>query len=87
MCCAGELFFHLSKKKNFSEDEARFYAAELVCALNHLHTHGVSFEALKPEDILLNAEGTPLPLSPLSSLLSPLLSSPFSHLYLFIIIH
>lgn len=37
----GELFFHLSKKGLFSEDYARFYAAEMVLALEHLHSKGI----------------------------------------------
>ncbi|CAM9590809.1 unnamed protein product [Choristocarpus tenellus] len=37
----GELFFHLSKKGLFLEEYARFYAAEMVLALEHLHSKGI----------------------------------------------
>ena len=37
----GELFFHLEKKGLFLEDFARFYAAEMVLALEHLHSKGI----------------------------------------------
>lgn len=33
----GELFTHLCSKGNFEMREARFYIAELVVALDHLH--------------------------------------------------
>jgi len=33
----GELFYHLSNQQIFSEVQARFYTAELVLALHHLH--------------------------------------------------
>uniref|UniRef100_A0A8C1XJX8 non-specific serine/threonine protein kinase n=1 Tax=Cyprinus carpio TaxID=7962 RepID=A0A8C1XJX8_CYPCA len=34
----GELFFHLSRDRVFSEDRARFYGAEIVSALDYLHS-------------------------------------------------
>ena len=41
----------------FSEDVARFYLAELLLALEHLHGLGIVYRDLKPENCLLNAEG------------------------------
>ena len=37
-CKGGELFFHLKKWRVFPEHLVRFYAAELVAALAHLHS-------------------------------------------------
>ncbi|XP_040830921.1 RAC-alpha serine/threonine-protein kinase isoform X5 [Ochotona curzoniae] len=34
----GELFFHLSRERVFSEERARFYGAEIVSALDYLHS-------------------------------------------------
>uniref|UniRef100_A0A8C2J4S4 non-specific serine/threonine protein kinase n=1 Tax=Cyprinus carpio TaxID=7962 RepID=A0A8C2J4S4_CYPCA len=34
----GELFFHLSRERVFSEDRTRFYGAEIVSALDYLHS-------------------------------------------------
>uniref|UniRef100_A0AAZ3RZK8 non-specific serine/threonine protein kinase n=1 Tax=Oncorhynchus tshawytscha TaxID=74940 RepID=A0AAZ3RZK8_ONCTS len=34
----GELFFHLSRDRVFSEERARFYGAEIVSALDYLHS-------------------------------------------------
>ena len=53
----GELFYHLSRAGPFSESAARFYAAELVLALGHLHSRGVVYRDLKPENVLLSSDG------------------------------
>lgn len=39
----GELFHHLQREGRFSEERARFYAAELLCALEHLHGFNVIY--------------------------------------------
>lgn len=38
----GELFFHLQNDKKFSNERARFYAAEIVLGIAHLHSLGTS---------------------------------------------
>ncbi|KAG0209976.1 hypothetical protein BGX31_002014 [Mortierella sp. GBA43] len=53
----GELFFHMQNEGTFSEPRARFYAAELVLALEHLHSCNVVYRDLKPENVLLNSQG------------------------------
>jgi serine/threonine protein kinase len=53
----GDLFYHLSKERRFQEPRARFYAAELILALEHLHKHGFIYRDLKPENVLIDAEG------------------------------
>lgn len=53
----GELFSHLKKEKRFSEERARFYAAEICLGLEYLHAGGVVYRDLKPENILLDADG------------------------------
>jgi len=53
----GELFHHLQNEGRFSEQRSRFYAAELLCALEHLHSFHVIYRDLKPENILLDYNG------------------------------
>lgn len=53
----GELFSHLARRGSFDEDEARFYAAELLLALEHLHSLGIIYRDLKLENILLGSDG------------------------------
>lgn len=53
----GELFLHLQREGRFSEGRSRFYAAELFCALEHLHSFNVIYRDLKPENILLDYTG------------------------------
>jgi serine/threonine protein kinase len=53
----GELFFHLNKDRFFSEDRTRFYACEIILALEHLHSKGCIYRDLKPENILLDKTG------------------------------
>lgn len=33
----GELFHHLLREQRFNEERSRFYSAELLLALEHLH--------------------------------------------------
>ncbi|OTB00544.1 hypothetical protein M426DRAFT_26459 [Hypoxylon sp. CI-4A] len=53
----GELFHHLQKEQRFDVNRARFYTAELLCALECLHGFNVIYRDLKPENILLDYQG------------------------------
>lgn len=53
----GSLFYHLRKSRSFSEDRARFYAAELLTALDHLHKQNVIYRDLKLENVLMDSQG------------------------------
>lgn len=56
-CPGGELFNLLAKKRRFSEDQTRFYAAQIVLALEHLHSKDVVYRDLKPENVLIDSKG------------------------------
>jgi p70 ribosomal S6 kinase len=53
----GELFVHLEREGILMEDAATFYLAEIVVALEHLHSQGIIYRDLKPENILLDFRG------------------------------
>ncbi|GJN02510.1 hypothetical protein PR202_ga19869 [Eleusine coracana subsp. coracana] len=44
-------------EKMFSDSVIRFYAAELVLALEHLHSIGIVYRDLKPENVLIQDSG------------------------------
>uniref|UniRef100_A0A673JRL2 non-specific serine/threonine protein kinase n=1 Tax=Sinocyclocheilus rhinocerous TaxID=307959 RepID=A0A673JRL2_9TELE len=51
------LFFHLSRERVFTEDRARFYGAEIVSALEYLHSKDVVYRDLKLENLMLDIDG------------------------------
>jgi len=51
------LFFHLKKKRRFTEEQGRFFVAEVGMALGHLHANEIVYRDLKPENILLDQVG------------------------------
>lgn len=52
-----QLFFHLQRERTFSESRARFYTAEIASALGYLHSRGIVYRDLKPENLLLDSQG------------------------------
>ncbi|KAJ1926205.1 serine/threonine protein kinase, AGC [Tieghemiomyces parasiticus] len=58
-CLGGEFFRVLQSRpgKCLPEEHARFYAAEVTCALEYLHLLGFVYRDLKPENILLHESG------------------------------
>ncbi|XP_067844748.1 RAC-gamma serine/threonine-protein kinase isoform X6 [Heptranchias perlo] len=51
------LFFHLSRERVFSEDRTRFYGAEIVSALDYLHSEKIVYRDLKLENLMLDKDG------------------------------
>ena len=42
-CPGGELFFHIQRVERFNEEAVKFYAAQLVLALDHLHKNNIIY--------------------------------------------
>jgi len=55
--CGGELFSHLRQSGKFISSTAQFYAAEIVSALEYLHSLSIIYRDLKPENLLIDQEG------------------------------
>lgn len=55
--CGGELFTRMKKMGNFPNLQCQFYAAEIVLALEYLHSKNIVYRDLKPENILIDRAG------------------------------
>jgi serine/threonine protein kinase len=53
----GELFYFLQKHGLPTLEDLRLYTAELMLALDYLHHQGIVYRDIKPENILLDAQG------------------------------
>ncbi|KAF2467749.1 kinase-like protein, partial [Lindgomyces ingoldianus] len=54
---SGLIFWYLEKEGRFSEPKARFYIAEIILALRHLHDNDIVYRDLGPGKILLDNYG------------------------------
>lgn len=48
---------HLNRLKKFDEKLSRFYAAQVILALQYLHYMGIIYRDLKPENICIQKDG------------------------------
>jgi len=53
----GDLRYHLSKKKKFSEKETKFFISNIILALEYIHSKNVIHRDIKPENLVLELNG------------------------------
>jgi len=54
----GELFYHLQQQeRGFTPERVKFYAAEILLGIEYLHTKGIIYRDLKPENVLIQRDG------------------------------
>ena len=54
----GDIFQHLSMAETFPEARTQFYAAEIFLALEFLHSKNIIYRDLKPENVLVDVDGS-----------------------------
>ena len=53
----GDLRYHISYKKIFSEQETKFFIANMIIALEYIHSKNIIHRDIKPENLVLESNG------------------------------
>ena len=53
----GDLRYHLTRKKTFSENETKFFLLNIIMALEYIHNHKIIHRDVKPENLVFESNG------------------------------
>ena len=53
----GDLRFHIAHKKVFTEDQTKFFIANMLLALDYIHSQNIIHRDIKPENLVLEKNG------------------------------
>ena len=53
----GDLRYHISRHKRFSEEQTRFFIACIILGLEYLHVNNTIHRDIKPENLVLDEKG------------------------------
>ena len=53
----GDLRYHISKKKKFSESQTKFFIGNLLLGLEYIHKNNIIHRDIKPENLVLDSKG------------------------------
>ena len=53
----GDLRYHVSRHKRFTEDQTKFFVGCILLALDYLHTNNILHRDIKPENLVLDDKG------------------------------
>ena len=57
MLSGGDLRYHITKYKRFSEEQTRFFIANMIHALRYIHDNNVIHRDIKPENLVMDDKG------------------------------
>ena len=57
MLSGGDLRYHISRYRKFSEEQTRFFMANMIYALKYIHENNVIHRDIKPENLVLDENG------------------------------